>query len=149
MWILSFCFQLIVQKYYRKENCKEIKIKQNSKCAQVGYAVAIGENRLTLSLSLSLSPPLSLSLILRSFTSSSLPTALCLDCFVVPPIPSLPLCVRDRYRYKETLNTYHLPAVKGNLLVGPTSVWVHLWWLFKLTVLSLANWLKIFVHSDI
>src|SRR6218665_2041420 len=28
---------------------------------------------------------------------------------------------------KETLNTYHLPAVKGNLLVGSTSVWVHLW----------------------
>jgi len=40
---------------------------------------------------------------------------------------------------KETLNTYYLSAVEGNLLVGSTSVWVRLWRLFELTVLSLTN----------
>src|SRR6218665_3819514 len=63
---------------------------------------------------------------------------------------SVASCVFDRCRQsslypidltysKETLNTYHLPAVKGNLLVGSTSVWVSLLRLFKLTMLSLAN----------
>ena|SRR6218665_505532 len=57
-------------------------------------------------------------------------------CFVDCLHPSITWC-RDSFCRRESVGWFYEGA------------WAHLWWLFQLTVLSLADSLNTFVHNDI